>query len=198
MSWEVWGTPPDVEPGPEPEQDWMVPHISERQQWCCARGCGPCEVKTIAHVWREVHDRNGKLLEQNTTPTDVSSCCGADLMLWDNDTQDFVEWAPVARPPANTGGNRMSQCVLIPPTEEIGARIVDPDMLAAVLATKGRPAEVTALARRLGADMGMPNADHFHVPVRPGTSCAPLMEGGQMVCFLAAWEKPNAASGLQA
>jgi len=81
--------------------------------------------------------------------------------------------------------------VLIPLTEELGPRLADPALLAEVLETRGRAAQVTALAKRLGAEMGMPHADHFHVPVAPGTSCAPMMEDGQMVCFLAAWERPN-------
>jgi len=98
MSWEVWGTPPDVEQEPEPEPDWMVPQIGPRQQWCCARGCGVCAVKTVPYVWRTVHDRDGKLIEQNTTPVDVSSCCGADLMLWDEDAKGFVAFEMVARP----------------------------------------------------------------------------------------------------
>jgi hypothetical protein len=76
----------------------MVPPIGPRQQWCCANGCGVCKVKTVPFVWREVHDRNGKLLEQNTTPVDVSSCCGADLMLWDEDKQDMVPFEMVVRP----------------------------------------------------------------------------------------------------
>ena len=78
-------------------------------------------------------------------------------------------------------------CVLMPPTENLGPRITDPSTIAAVLATKGKPTAVTELARQIGQAMGMPDADHFHVPVRPGTSCAALMEDGQMVCFLAAW-----------
>ena len=105
MSWEAWGTPPDPEPGPEPEPDWMVPQIGARQQWCCARGCGPCGVKTVPFVWREVRNRAGDLIEQNTTPQDVSACCGSELMLWDEDKQDFVDWEPVVRPPANARGN---------------------------------------------------------------------------------------------
>jgi hypothetical protein len=82
-------------------------------------------------------------------------------------------------------------CVLMPPTEELGPRVVDAATLEAVLATRGQRAAVTALARELGAQMGMPNADHFHVPPCPGTSCAPMMEDGRMVCFLAAWVAPN-------
>lgn len=73
----------------------------------CAKGCGPCSVKTIDFVWREVHDRNGKLLEQNTTPVDVSACCGADLMLWDEGRQEFVEFDLIVRPgPANVALSR--------------------------------------------------------------------------------------------
>ena len=97
MSWEAWGTPPDLEPGPEPEPDLMVPPIGPRQQWTCARGCGVCGVKTIPFVWREVRNRAGDLIEQNTTPVDVSSCCGSELMLWDEDKQGVVPFEMVAR-----------------------------------------------------------------------------------------------------
>ncbi len=97
MSWEAWGTPPDPEPGPEPDPDLAVPQIGPRQQWCCAKGCGPCGVTTKQHVWREVHDLDGKLTEQNTTPVDVSACCSADLLLWDEDQQGFVAFELVVR-----------------------------------------------------------------------------------------------------
>lgn len=103
MSWEAWGTPPDPEPGPEPDPDWMAPPIGPRQQWCCANGCGPCNVKTVDHEWRVITDLyTGKVIQRDTYPDDVSSCCGAELMLWDEDLQSFVEWQPVVRPPANT------------------------------------------------------------------------------------------------
>lgn len=32
MSWEVWGTPPDHDPGPEPDPPLLTPAIGSRQQ----------------------------------------------------------------------------------------------------------------------------------------------------------------------
>lgn len=97
MSWEAWGSPPDPEPGPEPEPDWMAPPIGPRQQWCCAKGCGPCKVKTVPFAWRTIYDHGGNAIQQDTTPVDVAACCGADLMLWDEDRQDFVPFELVVR-----------------------------------------------------------------------------------------------------
>lgn len=108
MSWEAWGTPPDPEPGPEPDPPLLAPAIGPRQQWCCARGCGACGVKTVEReTSRTTCLRTGKVTNQQFQTEDVSSCCGADLMLWDEDKQDFVDWQPVAnREPANVAGNR--------------------------------------------------------------------------------------------
>jgi len=97
MSWEVWGSPPDPEPTHEPDPGYMVPPIGPGQQWCCSRGCGVCQVKTVPYVWREVHDRNGTLIERNSYPVDMSSCCSADLMLWDEDKQDCVAFEMLER-----------------------------------------------------------------------------------------------------
>ena len=102
MSWEAWGTPPDREPEQEPEPNYMVPPIGPCQQWTCANGCGACAVKTIDFEWRTITDmRTGKVIQRDTYPIDVSSCCGAELLLWDEDKQDTVDWQPVVRPPAN-------------------------------------------------------------------------------------------------
>lgn len=104
MSWEAWGTPPDPEPGPEPDRPLLAPPIGPRQQWCCARGCGACSVKTVEReTSRTTCLRTGKVTNQQFQTEDVSSCCGADLMLWDEGKQDFVDWEPVAnRMPANS------------------------------------------------------------------------------------------------
>ena len=103
MSWEAWGTPPDTDPGPEPDPPLLTPAIGPRQQWCCANGCGVCSVKTVQReTSRTTCLRTGKVTNQQFQTEDVSSCCGADLMLWDEDKQDFVDWQPVAnREPAN-------------------------------------------------------------------------------------------------
>lgn len=105
MSWEVWGTPPD----PEPETGFMVPKIGPRQQWCCANGCGACSVKTIDFAWRTITNMRTGTVQRDTYPLDVSSCCGADLTLWDDDAKTFADFAMVDRPlPANAQVSRQA------------------------------------------------------------------------------------------
>ena len=80
--------------------------------------------------------------------------------------------------------------VLIPPTEEIGNRVLDPDLLNLIWSVRGDRNEVTTLARRLGPSHGLPHADHFHVPSR--TPYEPMRdEQGLPVVFVAAWVDPD-------
>lgn len=79
MSWEAWGAPPDPDPGPEPDPPLFAPAIGARQQWCCARGCGACAVKTVQReTSRTTCLRTGKVTNRQFQTEDVSSCCGAD------------------------------------------------------------------------------------------------------------------------
>lgn len=78
-----------------------VPPIAAHQQWCCAKGCGQCSVKTIHFEWRSVTDlATGQKIQSDHVLQDVSACCGADLMLWDDQAQDFVDFEMVPREPA--------------------------------------------------------------------------------------------------
>lgn len=52
---------------------------------------------------------------------------------------------------------------LRPPLVEIGERITDPALLRELESLRGDAAGLTALARRIGADHGLPDADHFYV-----------------------------------
>lgn len=71
----------------------QAPPIGPHQQWTCANGCGQCGVRTIDFAWRTVTDLStGQVVERDTVKADVSSCCGAELLLWDDDLQDCVEF----------------------------------------------------------------------------------------------------------
>lgn len=70
-----------------------LPKITDTQEWCCERGCGPCRaMETNFEVFRS-ETLDGELLESRTEKTWVSHCCGMGLMLWDRDLEDFVETA---------------------------------------------------------------------------------------------------------
>ena len=102
MSWEVWGTPPDPGPVEEPQAGFMAPQLGSHQEWCCAKGCGPCGVKTVDFAWRTITNLHSGHVQRDTYPIDVSSCCSAELMLWDEEKQDFIDFKMLDRPlPAN-------------------------------------------------------------------------------------------------
>lgn len=60
--------------------------ISERWQWCCNVGCGPCEA-VLVEMRTYVCVTDGEVTDQRTEPALVSSCCGGEMFLWDK-TQD--------------------------------------------------------------------------------------------------------------
>lgn len=68
-----------------------LPVITARQSWCCENGCGECRPVQIDFEYYREEDGNGNLIERKTEKMWASHCCGADLMLWDDDKQDFVE-----------------------------------------------------------------------------------------------------------
>lgn len=72
-----------------------LPTISATQAWCCANGCGECKQKEAEHEYYRQEDLQGNLIESKTEVIHVSHCCRADLLLWDQDKQNFVEWSYV-------------------------------------------------------------------------------------------------------
>ena len=78
-----------------PEIGHNLPEIGTSQEWCCSNGCGSCRPVERDFVYHRVTDEDGEVLTEATEKVWVSHCCGADLELWDEDKQDFVE-SPLA------------------------------------------------------------------------------------------------------
>lgn len=64
-----------------------------RFQWTCARGCGPCGVKRGEFKYEVTEDAEGNELSSKSTPVLVSSCCGDDLMMWDDKAGEHIDIA---------------------------------------------------------------------------------------------------------
>lgn len=69
-----------------------LPAITDRQSWSCANGCGACTPVQVNFEYSRTEDMAGNLIESRTEKVWVSNCCAEDLLLWDEDKQDFVEW----------------------------------------------------------------------------------------------------------
>lgn len=64
----------------------------------CANGCGACGVRLKDFETYRAESLDGKLIERRTVPKIVSTCCGADVDVWDERAQDItakVEASPV-------------------------------------------------------------------------------------------------------
>lgn len=68
-----------------------LPELAAGQSWCCSNGCGECGTKETAFEYSREEFPNGDVISK-TQRVFVSTCCDADLMLWDEGKQDFVEW----------------------------------------------------------------------------------------------------------
>lgn len=69
-----------------------LPQLAEGQSWCCANGCGECRPKESSHEYFRSEDLQGNLIESKSEKIQVSHCCRAELLLWDEAKRDFVEW----------------------------------------------------------------------------------------------------------
>lgn len=56
--------------------------LKEGEVYFCAEGCGECEKVIIEENNRTVTTREGELLERHYSKVEVSSCCKADLGIW--------------------------------------------------------------------------------------------------------------------
>lgn len=81
----------------------ILPALADGQDWCCG-GCGSGIVKAPRKIdfeySREVLP-NGDAVTK-TTVRYVAPCCGADLLLWDENKQDHIPWSYVERSLATT------------------------------------------------------------------------------------------------
>lgn len=64
--------------------------MEQRFQWVCANGCGICDVRRSMFEYYREEDLNGNLIESKSVPMLVSKCCGADLMMWDNQSDEQI------------------------------------------------------------------------------------------------------------
>lgn len=72
-----------------------LPEIGKTQSWCCENGCGECKPVMDDFEYSRTEDMAGNLIESKTEVVWVSNCCKADLMLWDEDKQNFVDFEMV-------------------------------------------------------------------------------------------------------
>jgi hypothetical protein len=70
----------------------QLPQLGAGQVWCCAKGCGACGTKTVLREYSRTEHPNGDI-ESKSSCVEVSSCCAADLLLWDEEKKDFIEWS---------------------------------------------------------------------------------------------------------
>lgn len=69
----------------------QLPTITNQQIWCCANGCGECRPVQIDFEYSRTEDMDGNLLDSKTEKVWASHCCHAELELWDEDKQAFIE-----------------------------------------------------------------------------------------------------------
>lgn len=67
------------------------PAVQPRFQWCCEKGCGPCEVKRTEVEYERLETLRGSLISSKTIPQLVSACCGAGLSMWDNERGEEID-----------------------------------------------------------------------------------------------------------
>lgn len=69
-----------------------LPEIGPTQSWSCENGCGECKPKQIDFEYARTEDPPGTVTERKVGKIWVSECCEADLMLWDEGKQNFVDF----------------------------------------------------------------------------------------------------------
>jgi hypothetical protein len=79
----------------------QLPRLGAGQFWCCSRGCGACGTKSLLQEYSRTEHPNGDV-ESKAHRVFASTCCGADLMLWDKSKQDMVDWSYVEVPGQDT------------------------------------------------------------------------------------------------
>lgn len=62
--------------------------MSNRYSFCCAAGCGDCEVRLRPFEVFRSETLEGNLIEQRTVPEVVSSCCGSNVWIYDEQNGD--------------------------------------------------------------------------------------------------------------
>lgn len=68
-----------------------LPIINDKYDWCCENGCGRCMPVQREIVIYEARDViTGEFFHRETETRWLSDCCEADLMLFDNDNEEFV------------------------------------------------------------------------------------------------------------
>lgn len=79
--------------------------------------------------------------------------------------------------------------------QHIGPEVTCPLMRQRVLDARGNPEMISRLAAEIGDQLGMPDADHFFVPIQPGARRADDLRAETMTCFLAAMSRKKTKGG---
>jgi hypothetical protein len=76
-------------------QDYQLkplPELTATQSWCCEHGCGETKPRVDQFEYSRTEDKHGRLLESKAAPVWRSTCCGAELFLFDDATQTSTPW----------------------------------------------------------------------------------------------------------
>lgn len=72
---------------------YQLPNLKSGQVWACSNGCGDCKtVEAIHTAMIETDIKTGKTLNAIYEHYHVSSCCLADLWLWDDIEENFIDF----------------------------------------------------------------------------------------------------------
>lgn len=73
---------------------------SERYSFVCNSGCGVCSVKVRPFERERTETLEGEHVESKYEPQIVSSCCGSEVHVYDNDNEVWGEEVTIAATPA--------------------------------------------------------------------------------------------------
>ena len=68
-----------------------MPDLTEGQEYSCGEGCGACGIINEEFECRRTETLDGRLISREIEMVPVSSCCRADVDIWDNIIDDLVD-----------------------------------------------------------------------------------------------------------
>jgi len=69
-----------------------LPTLTATQSWCCENGCGETTPRVEQFEYSRLEDKRGRLIESKTAPVWRSTCCGADLFVYDEASSTSTPW----------------------------------------------------------------------------------------------------------
>jgi len=71
---------------------YAMPGLLKGQEYMCSNGCGSCSVVEDEFECSRTDTKFGDLISREVEIVPVSSCCRADLDIWDNNKDDIVQY----------------------------------------------------------------------------------------------------------